>query len=572
MTSDVALLTTLVAGLGLALVMGFLATRVKLPALVGYLLAGVLVGPATPGFVANVELAQQLADIGVILLMFGVGLHLSVDELLSVRRIAVPGAVIQVAVATLIGYAVGLAWGWTSGAALVFGLALSIASTVVVLRALEDRGLLDSLSGSIAVGWLIVQDLLMVLVLVVLPGLAPVMGAAGTAPTAGALVMLLAASVGRAALFIVLMLVVGRRVIPWLLWQVAATGSRELFTLGVITIGLGIAYGAARLFGVSFALGAFFAGTVMGESALSHRAAEESLPFRDAFSVLFFVSVGVLFDPHVLLREPWRVLSVIAIIALANSVVAFGVIRAFRYPLNTALIVSGSLAQIGEFSFILAALGVSLGVLPGEGQALIVAGALISIAVNPLLLRAIEPAHRWILARSEGARLAERHEDPLAQLPVEIGPEDLTNHVVLIGYGRVGQHIARALRAERVPFVVAEWNRESVERLRSDGILAVSGDATEPDVLIQAHVARARILVIAVPDAPRARRMLDIARRLKPNIETVVRTHSDEEAELLRREKASRVFMGEHELARGMIADVLERLQQGSAPRDQATS
>ncbi|TMG84579.1 MAG: Kef family K(+) transporter [Betaproteobacteria bacterium] len=572
MTSDVALLTTLVAGLGLALVMGFLATRVKLPALVGYLLAGVLVGPATPGFVANVELAQQLADIGVILLMFGVGLHLSVDELLSVRRIAVPGAVIQVAVATLIGYAVGLAWGWTSGAALVFGLALSIASTVVVLRALEDRGLLDSLSGSIAVGWLIVQDLLMVLVLVVLPGLAPVMGAAGTAPAAGALVMLLAASVGRAALFIVLMLVVGRRVIPWLLWQVAATGSRELFTLGVITIGLGIAYGAARLFGVSFALGAFFAGTVMGESALSHRAAEESLPFRDAFSVLFFVSVGVLFDPHVLLREPWRVLSVIAIIALANSVVAFGVIRAFRYPLNTALIVSGSLAQIGEFSFILAALGVSLGVLPGEGQALIVAGALISIAVNPLLLRAIEPAHRWILARSEGARLAERHEDPLAQLPVEIGPEDLTNHVVLIGYGRVGQRIARALRAERVPFVVAEWNRESVERLRSDGILAVSGDATEPDVLIQAHVARARILVIAVPDAPRARRMLDIARRLKPNIETVVRTHSDEEAELLRREKASRVFMGEHELARGMIADVLERLQQGSAPRDQATS
>jgi len=264
MTSDVALLTTLVAGLGLALVMGFLATRVKLPALVGYLLAGVLVGPATPGFVANVELAQQLADIGVILLMFGVGLHLSVDELLSVRRIAVPGAVIQVAVATLIGYVVGLAWGWTSGAALVFGLALSIASTVVVLRALEDRGLLDSLSGSIAVGWLIVQDLLMVLVLVILPGLAPVMGAAGTAPAAGALVMLLAASVGRAALFIVLMLVVGRRVIPWLLWQVAATGSRELFTLGVITIGLGIAYGAARLFGVSFALGAFFAGTVMG--------------------------------------------------------------------------------------------------------------------------------------------------------------------------------------------------------------------------------------------------------------------------------------------------------------------
>jgi len=559
METSVSLLTTLVAGLGLALVMGFAATRIKLPALVGYLIAGVLIGPATPGFVTDVALSQQLAEIGVILLMFGVGLHLSVDKLLSVKKIAVPGAITQITVTTVVGLAVGRMWGWTTGASLLFGLALSVASTVVVLRALDEHGILDSLNGSIAVGWLIVQDLVMVLVLVVLPGLIPAMGPTGAMAAPGSLLSALAMSVGRAALFIILMLLVGRRLIPWLLWQIAGSGSRELFTLAVIAIGLGIAYGAAQLFGVSFALGAFFAGTVMGESALSHRAAEESLPFRDAFSVLFFVSVGILFDPAVLLRQPWHVLAVVGIIVLANATAALGIVLAFRYPLNTALTVATSLAQIGEFSFILAALGVSLDVLPPQGRTLIVAGALISIAMNPLIVRAIEPAQRWIRVRSERARRVERPEDPLAQLPAEVQPEHLTNHVVLVGYGRVGRRIADALRERRMSFVVVEWNRERVERLRKEGMLAVTGDAADADVLVQAHVSRARILVIAIPDAARARAMLDIARRLKPGIETIVRTHSDEEAELLQSDNATRVFMGEHELARGMIGDILGR-------------
>jgi CPA2 family monovalent cation:H+ antiporter-2 len=554
MESNVSLLTTLAVGLGLAVVAGFIATRLRIPALVGYLVAGMLVGPATPGYVADIHLSQQLADIGVILLMFGVGLHLSIPELLSVKKIAIPGAIAQIAFTSLLGFGIARLWSWPTGASLVLGLALSVSSTVVVLRALEGRGLLDSLNGSIAVGWLIVQDLVMVLVLVLLPGLAPAFSQSAAAHgPATSLSVLVLISVGRAALFAALMLVVGRRLIPWLLWQIAGTGSRELFTLAVISIGLGIAYGAARLFGVSFALGAFFAGTVMNESALSHRAAEESLPFRDAFSVLFFVSVGILFDPFILLREPLRVLAVLGVIMLGNSMAATAVVLAFRYPLNTALTVSASLVQIGEFSFILAALGLSLGVLDVEGQALIVAAAVISMAVNPLVFRAIEPAHKWIRARSERARLAELRDDPLAQLPMEVQPDDLTDHVVLVGYGRVGSRIAAALRNAAMPFVVVEWNREVVERLRGSGMLAVSGDAGDAGVLVQAHVARARTLVIAVPDVARARMMVDVARRLRPDIVTVVRTHSDEEAELLQNEHATRVFMGEHELARGMI-------------------
>ncbi|HJQ20665.1 MAG TPA: cation:proton antiporter [Gemmatimonadaceae bacterium] len=558
MESNVSLLTTLAVGLGLALVMGFIATRLKIPSLVGYLVAGMLVGPATPGYVADIHLSQQFADLGVILLMFGVGLHLSIPDLLSVWKLAIPGAVAQVAVTTLLGFSLArFWWSWTTGAALLLGLSLSVSSTVVVLRALERRGLLDSLNGSIAIGWLIMQDLVMVLVLVLLPGIAPAFRDAGAlhgAEIARAVLI----SAGRAALFVALMLVVGRRVIPWILWQIAGSGSRELFTLAVISSGLGIAYGASSVFGVSFALGAFFAGVVMNESALSHRAAEESLPFRDAFSVLFFVSVGILFEPSILLREPLRVLAVLAVILVANSLVASTVVLAFRYPLNTALTLSASLAQIGEFSFILAALGITLDLLSRDGQALIVAAAVISMAINPLIFLAIEPAHRWIRARSERARRAELRDDPLAQLPTEVQPENLTGHVVLVGYGRVGSRIAAALRGADVPFVVVEWNREVVERLRHRGMLAVSGDAADASVLVQAHVARAKSLVIAVPDVARARTMLDVARRLRPDVETVVRSHSDEEAELLQNDGATRVFMGEHELARGMIAYVMK--------------
>ena len=557
MAHNVTLIATLAAAFGLALLFGFAATKVRLPPLVGYLVAGVLIGPATPGFVADVALSQQLAEVGVILLMFGVGLHFALSDLLSVKKIAVPGAVVQIGVATTMGLLLARSWGWSTTAGLVFGLSLSVASTVVLLRALEDRGLLDSLNGRIAVGWLVVEDIATVLVLVLLPALAQALGTGSIA--AGDVLVAIGSTLARVAVFVAMMLIVGKRVLPWFLWQIAGTGSRELFTLAVIAVGVGIAYGAAHFFGVSFALGAFFAGMVLRESALSHRAAEESLPLRDAFAVLFFVSVGMLFEPRVIVAQPIKLLAVLAVVMLGKSVAAFAIVRVFRYPMNTALTVSASLAQIGEFSFILAALGLSLELLPREGQSLILAAAVISIALNPLVFHAIEPVQQWVRRRSESARATEERDDPLATLPVEVQPEQLTGHVVLIGYGRVGRRIGEALHEAGVPFVVAEWNREAVERLRTHGYLAVSGDAGDAAVLIQAHVARARILVIAIPDVARARAMVDVARRLNPTIEIVARTHSDAEAELLQQLRVDMVFMGEHELARGMIGDVMER-------------
>jgi CPA2 family monovalent cation:H+ antiporter-2 len=555
------LITTLAAALGLALALGFLAAHLKLPPLVGYLVAGILIGPGTPGFVADIELSRQLAEIGVMLLMFGVGLHFSLKDLLAVRAIALPGAIVQIIVATLLGVAVTSLWGWSLGAGIVFGLALSVASTVVLLRALESRGLLESINGRIAVGWLVVEDLAMVLVLVLLPPLALSLGGAPerAAHGAGSLPVTVALTLLQVAVFIALMLVGGRRLLPKLLWQIARTGSRELFTLCVIAAAVGVAYGAAELFGVSFALGAFFAGMVMRESPLSYRAAEESLPFRDAFSVLFFVSVGMLLDPQILIREPLHLLAVLAIIIFGKSSAAFVLVLLFRYPLNTSLTVSASLAQIGEFSFILAGLGVSLNVLPMEGQSLILAAAIISIALNPLLFQAIEPAQAWIRSRSRLARSLELPDDPLATLPMTISLTRLTGHVTLVGYGRVGRRIGEALTRNGISFVVAEENREIVEKLRKTGVAAVSGDAADPAVLIQAHVARAHMLVITATDPVKVRRMLETARMVNPKIETVVRTHSDEEADLLAREGAGRVFMGEHELALGIIGHVLER-------------
>jgi CPA2 family monovalent cation:H+ antiporter-2 len=555
------LISTIAAGLGLALIMGFIAARLKLPVLVGYLIAGMIIGPGTPGFVADVELSSQLAEIGVMLLMFGVGLHFSLEDLLAVRRIALPGAIVQIAVATVLGISLTALWGWSLAAGVVFGLALSVASTVVLLKALETRGVLDSLNGRIAVGWLVVEDLVMVLVLVLLPPLSVWLGGSAGAEHGADrnLLTTLAQTLGLITMFIALMLIVGKRLFPWLLWQVARTGSRELFTLCVIAAAVGIAYASAILFGVSFALGAFFAGMVMRESPLSYRAAEESLPLRDAFSVLFFVSVGMLFDPHVLLQEPLHVLAVITIIIFGKSLAAFFIVLLFRYPLNTALTVSASLAQIGEFSFILASLGVSLGLLPPEGQSLILAGAIISIALNPLVFQAIEPAQNWIRSRSKLAQALERPDDPLAALPMTTDLKRLTGHIVVVGYGRVGRRIGEALTAEGISIVVAEQNREIVERLRESGIAAVSGDASEPVVLLQAHVHRARMLVIATPDTLNVRKMIETARTVNPRIETVVRTHSEQEAVLLEKENAGKVFLGEHELAIGMIRHVLER-------------
>jgi CPA2 family monovalent cation:H+ antiporter-2 len=555
------LITTIAAAFGLALLFGLGAARLKLPPLVGYLVAGMLIGPHTPGFVADMELAGQLAEIGVMLLMFGVGLHLSFDDLLAVRKIALPGAIVQIAVATVMGMGVSHFWGWSPGAGIVFGLALSVASTVVLLKALESRGVIDSMNGRIAVGWLVVEDLVMVLALVLLPPLAGMLGGSGVSVTGSALFKTLAYTLGQVVVFIALMLVVGRRLFPWLLWQVARTASRELFTLCVIAAALGIAFGASALFGVSFALGAFFAGMVLRESELSHRAAEESLPLRDAFAVLFFVSVGMLFDPRMLIDEPLRILAVVAIIIVGKSLAAFAIVLAFRYPLNTALTVSASLAQIGEFSFILAGLGVALKLLPVEGQNLILAGAVISIALNPLVFSAVEPLSRWIKSRSSIARAMERRDDPLAELPVTTDLKLLSGHVLIVGHGRVGRRIADALSAEGIAVVVAEQNRETVESLRERGIPAVSGDAADPAVLIQAHVARARMLVIAMSDSARAQSMIDTAHQLNPAIEIIVLTHSDEEAELLKSDRPDRVFIGEHELASGMTQYVLDRIK-----------
>ncbi len=565
MPHDVTLITTLAAGFGLALGFGFIAARLGMPALVGYLLAGIAIGPATPGFVADAVIAAQLAEIGVMLLMFGVGLHFSIDDLLAVRRIALPGAIVQMAVATALGAGVALLWGWPVGGALVFGLSLSVASTVVLLKALESRGVLDSANGRIAVGWLVVEDLAMVLVLVMLPALAPALGghAPGGAPSrepATDLLLTLAQVIG----FIAFMLVVGRRFFPWLLWHVAKTGSRELFTLCVVAAALGIAYGSAALFGVSFALGAFFAGMVLRESEFSQRAAEQTLPLQDAFAVLFFVSVGMLFDPAVLVERPLQVLATVAIIVLGKSLAAVALVLAFRYPVNTALTVSASLAQIGEFSFILAGLGVVLGLLPREGQSLILAGAILSIALNPLVFGSIDPVRRW-LARNPILSGIEPSGNPMAALPISTDAKYLANQVVLVGWGRVGKRIADALGAAGVPFVVADENRESVETLRRRGIPAVWGNATDPTVLVQAHIRDARAMVIATPETVEVRRMVEIARTLNPDIDIVVRSPNGDEARRLEAEDAGTAYVAEQELAAAMVRHVLERVDERRA-------
>ncbi|SEF63874.1 YbaL family putative K(+) efflux transporter [Nitrosomonas ureae] len=560
MEHDITLITTIAAGFGLALIFGFIAEKLKTPALVGYLLAGIAISPATPGFVADIDIASQLSEIGVMLLMFGVGLHFSLNDLLAVKRIAVPGAIVQMTVATLLGMALADWWGWDFGAGLVLGLSLSCASTVVLLKAVESRGLLDTMTGRIAVGWLIVEDLVTVLILVLLPSFATMLGGSNGAETAtqplwqtiGITLLLVSA-------FIAIMLIVGLRVLPWLLWQVARTGSRELFTLAVVAAAICIAYGAAALFNVSFALGAFFAGMVMRESKFSHRAAEESLPLRDAFAVLFFVSVGMLFDPAVLIDEPMHVLAVVAIIIVGKSIAAMLLVLILRYPLNTALTVAASLGQIGEFSFILAGLGLSLGLMPAEGMSLVLAGALISIAFNPIAFAVIEPLRNLILKHSAVARRYESRDDPYAELPMSTERKYLHGQVVLVGYGHVGERIVQALVEQDIPFVVAEQNRELVQDLRKQNINAVSGDATEPSVLIQAHITNAAMLVIAIPDPLNARQMIDTARTLNPEIEIVLRTRNEDETALLRQDKVGTVFFSEEELAKSMTHHILQR-------------
>jgi CPA2 family monovalent cation:H+ antiporter-2 len=564
MPHDTSLIATIVIALVLASCGGFLAKKLRLPAVVGYLLAGVAVGPFTPGFVGDENLASQLAEIGVVLLMFGVGLHFSTKDLLAVRRIALPGAVVQIAVATAIAIAIALAWGWSFGAGLVLGLALSVASTVVLLRALEERNALATVNGRIAVGWLVVEDLAMVLALVLLPALAALLGGDPPAAAAGfsgaSLGLTLAFTAGKLVLFVALVIVVGKRLVPWLLQQAARTGSRELFTLSVLALALGIAYGSAALFGVSFALGAFFAGAVLSESDFSHQAAADSLPLKDAFAVLFFVAVGMLFDPAILWLQPLQVVAVVLVVLLGKSVVAFAIVLAFGYPTTTALTVAASLAQIGEFSFILAGLGVAVGLLPPEGRDLILAAAIFSITLNPLLFAAVDPLTAWLRARPRLIARLERSGDPLATLATANDAGGPRNHAVIVGYGRVGAMIGEVLEAQGLPLVVVEQNRRLVEDLRARGVDAVYGDAAAPGVLAAAGVGRARLLIVATPEGFQMRRILELARRANPQIDTAVRTHSANELAYLERQGIGVAIMGARELALGLAEYALRSL------------
>ncbi len=558
MPHNTALIATVAAGLVLAFVFGLAASRLRLPPLVGYLLAGIAIGPYTQGFVADAALAQQLAEIGVILLMFGVGIHFSVSDLLAVRRIALPGAAVQIALATALGAAVAHLWGWSWGSGIVFGLCLSVASTVVLLRAVEDRGLLGSIDGRIAVGWLVVEDLVTVLVLVLLPALAVPLGGNGNAASGGSLGVTIGLTLAKVGAFVALMLVVGRRAVPWLLERVARTGSRELFTLSVLAVAIGIAVGASVLFGVSFALGAFFAGMVVNGSDLSHEAAADALPLQDAFSVLFFVAVGMLFDPGILVRQPLEVLAVVLIVIIGKSVGAFAIVLAFRYPVHTALTISASLAQVGEFSFILASLGVALGLLPVEGQSLIVAGALLSISLNPVAFAGAARLGRWIGGRPRLLAALERASATPGEPSQPPDEATLRNHAIIVGYGRVGSTIGKTLGDAGVPFVAVEQDRVTFERLRDRGLPVLYGNATRAGVLHLAHPERARLIVVTTPDPFQARAVVDLARKANPAIEVVVGTHSDEEQAYLEGQGVVTAVMGERELARAMARRALE--------------
>ena len=607
MPHHTSLIATIVAGLGLAFVFGALAQRLRLPPLVGYLVAGVVIGPFTPGYVADQELAPQLAEIGVILLMFGVGLHFSLTDLLAVRAIAVPGAIGQIAVVTALGAGLAHLLGWPLGTGLVFGLALSVASTVVVLRALQERRLVDTERGRIAVGWLIVEDLAMVLALVLIPALAGVLGGRPAEATNGAAAtealaatglvglldpgnvwVALALTLAKVTAFVALMLLVGQRLIPWVLHWVAHTGSRELFRLAVLAIALGVAFGSAELFGVSFALGAFFAGMILAESPLSQQAAQETLPLRDAFAVLFFVSVGMLFDPAILVRMPGPVAATVLIIVVGNALAAFSITIAFRYPLRTALTMAAALSQIGEFSFILAGLGVSLALLPAEGQDLILAGALLSILVNPLLFVVLDRLGPRLKAREERLRPDEPAAAPaMPELPVTA----LTGHTVLVGYGRVGSLIGAALRDRGEPFLVIEEREGTARRLREEGVEVILGNAGQHGLLAAANLGRAKCLVSAIPNPFEASTLIEAARSASPGIEIVARAHSDAEVEHLQQFGANRIVLGELEIAREMASylfreqgafeafdradlapdgDAFERAQVGSGARERA--
>ena len=567
------LITTIVGGLVLAFILGMLANKLRISPLVGYLLAGVLAGPFTPGFVADTKLAPELAELGVILLMFGVGLHFSLKDLMAVKAIAIPGAIAQIAVATLLGMALSAVLGWSLMTGIVFGLCLSTASTVVLLRALEERQLIDSQRGQIAIGWLIVEDLVMVLTLVLLPAVAGMMeqGDVGFATLA----VDMGITIGKVIAFIAIMMLVGRRLVPWIMARSAATGSRELFTLSVLALALGVAFGAVELFDVSFALGAFFAGMVLNESELSHRAAHDTLPLRDAFAVLFFVSVGMLFDPLILIQQPLAVLATLAIILFfvsvgmlfdpliliqqplavlatlaiilfGKSLAAFFLVRLFGHSQRTALTIAASLAQIGEFAFILAGLGMALNLLPQAGQNLVLAGAILSIMLNPVLFALLEK----YLAKTE--TLEEQTLEEAIEEEKQI-PVDICNHALLVGYGRVGSLLGEKLLASDIPLVVIETSRTRVDELRERGVRAVLGNAANEEIMQLAHLECAKWLILTIPNGYEAGEIVASARAKNPDIEIIARAHYDDEVAYITERGANQVVMGEREIARTML-------------------
>jgi CPA2 family monovalent cation:H+ antiporter-2 len=548
------LITTIALGLTAAFLAGLLVRRLRLPSIVGYLLAGVAIGPFTPGVFADQELARELAEIGVILLMFGVGIHFSFRDLLAVRGIAIPGAVVQSAVATSLGVvlALFLGWGWAAG--VVLGLSLSVASTVVLLRALIQRNALDTVHGRVAVGWLIVEDIFTVLVLVLLPSFAVVAGGVGPDQN---VMFTVGEAVLKAVVLALLMFFVGTRVVPWLLIQVAREGSQEMFTLGVLAVALGIAFASSAVFGVSLALGAFLAGAVVGETDLSHKAAADALPLRDAFAVLFFVSVGMLLDPSYLLENPLAILAVIALVVVGKSAAAIGIVSLLGYPLRTGLTVGAGLAQVGEFSFILATAGVSLAVLPAEAYQLVVAGALISITLNPFLFALVDPVDAWLKKRPALRRRLERGGGPLARPAVT--DEPMSGHAVICGWGRVGRTVARALEARGFRYVVIEEHRRTVEGLRERGLQALYGDTADAELLRHAGVERARVLVFAAYDPPACEFAVEHCRRVNPRIEIVARVETPEESRRLLDRGANQTVEGERELAVQMARYTLRR-------------
>ncbi len=550
MPHDTDLIDLIAIGLALAFVLGALANKLRLSPLVGYLVAGICVGPFSPGFTADQELATQLAEIGVMLLMFGVGLHFSMKDLMEVKAIAIPGAIAQIAVATVLGWALAWAMDWPTVQGIVFGFSLATASTVVLLRAMEERRLLETTRGKIAVGWLIVEDLACVLALVMMPVLADVFGmqAGGGTHTFGSIAVSIGWTLVQLGAFVAVMLLVGRRAIPWILERTAGTGSRELFTLSVLAISLGVAFGSAKLFGVSFALGAFFAGMLLNESELSHKAANDSLPLRDAFAVLFFVSVGMLFDPTILIEHPWQVLATTAIVLFGKSLAAFAIVRAFGHSNITALTISASLAQIGEFAFIIAGLGVSLKLVSPTGQDLVLAGALISIMLNPLIFALLD---RW--------EARKKRMEPAAIAPeMAPGPSlDVTGHAIVIGYGRVGSALAQVLHERGVPVIVIDDNEQHVERAHAAGIPAIRGSAAADLVLAEAHPEKARIAILAIPQPLEAGETLAKLRAINPSLTLLARAHSDAEVRHLLEHGADGAVMAERELAYSLAEMVM---------------